>query len=288
MLKLCFWILLAANVVLFVFQQTYFDAPTRGKREPERLSLQYRADDIRVLSADEVSRALAQARAVGQVVPEADKASRPESPQPAVTAAQTPQAGTIAAPVASQPDAASAQPAPEPDRKAAAQQPATAVAPAAACVEIGQFGKDEAADFERRLRPLALKPEDISMNTLQESRTSMVLIPPSPSRKAAEEKIAGLKAKGVTSYYLIKEPQLRWGISLGVFGAREAALNYAAMLEKSGLAGLQVVPRGEMVEKRAYRLNNLNGEQLKALEAIMGRFSGQTMRHCPLIPQNPA
>lgn len=58
MLKISFWILLAANVVLFVFQQTYFDAPVEEKREPERLSQQVRADELRLVLPDEISRSV--------------------------------------------------------------------------------------------------------------------------------------------------------------------------------------------------------------------------------------
>lgn len=66
MLKLSFWILLATNIVLFVFQQTYFDAPSPGKREPERLAYQYRDDQIRLLSAEEMKRDMAKAKIVAQ------------------------------------------------------------------------------------------------------------------------------------------------------------------------------------------------------------------------------
>jgi len=66
MLKLSFWILLAANIVLFVFQQTYFDAPSPGKREPERLSYQYRESDVRLVSQQEINRELAKLKITEQ------------------------------------------------------------------------------------------------------------------------------------------------------------------------------------------------------------------------------
>jgi hypothetical protein len=62
MLKISFWILVAANIVLFAFQQTYFDTPSVGKREPERLVRQYKEDQVRLLSADEMDRAMARAK----------------------------------------------------------------------------------------------------------------------------------------------------------------------------------------------------------------------------------
>lgn len=230
MLKFFFWILLAANIVLFVFQQTYYDAPSPGKREPERLSYQYREDQVRLLSADEINRAIAKTKIANQDI--------------------------------------------------------TAVG---SCAEIGRFSKSEATGFEQQLPSLSLNPEDISLTPVQEGSTYMVFIPPSADQKAADAKIAELKEKGIQSYYLIKDQsKLRWAISLGVFKTQEAAANYAAEVEKAGVTGLQIAPRGTAVEKLVYRLNNLNEEQLRALEAIMGRFPGQSMQHCMAVPENPA
>jgi len=230
MLKFSFWILLAANIVLFVFQQTYYDAPSPGKREPERLSYQYREDEVRLLSADEINRAIARTKVANQDI-----------------------------------------------------------AAAGHCVEIGRFSKSEATGFEQQLPSLSLNPEDIRLTPVQESNTYMVFLPPSADKKAADAKIAELKEKGIESYYLIKDPsRLRWAISLGVFKTREAAANYAADMEKTGVTGLQIAPRGTAVEKLVYRLSNLNEEQLRALETVMGRFPGQSMQHCPAAPENPS
>ncbi|MCM1128480.1 MAG: SPOR domain-containing protein [Alistipes senegalensis] len=66
MLKIFFWILLAANIVLFAFLRTYFDAPPAGKREPERLAYQYQEDRIHLLSRDEINREIAKSKAAAQ------------------------------------------------------------------------------------------------------------------------------------------------------------------------------------------------------------------------------
>lgn len=230
MLKFFFWILLAANIVLFVFQQTYYDAPSPGKREPERLSYQYREDQVRLLSSDEINRAIAKAKVTGQDI-----------------------------------------------------------AAVGSCVEIGRFSKSEATSFERQIRSLSLNPEEISLTPVQEGRAYMVFIPPSSSQKAADDKIAELKEKGIESYYLIKDQsKLRWAISLGVFKTREAAASYESDMEKAGITGLQITPRGAAMEKLVYRLSNLNEEQLRALETIMGHFPSQVMQHCPVTLENPA
>jgi len=230
MLKFFFWILLAANIVLFVFQQTYYDAPSQGKREPERLSYQYRKDQIRPLSPDELNRAIANAKASEQDI-------------------------TIAG----------------------------------SCIEISHFSKSEATSFERQIIPLSLASEEISLTPVHEGSAYMVFIPPSSSQKVADAKIAELKEKGIESYYLIKDQsKLKWAISLGVFKTREAADGYAEEMERAGLANLQIAPRGTTVEKLVYRLSNLNAEQLRALETIMTHFPAQSMRQCPLTPENPA
>jgi hypothetical protein len=238
MLKFFFWILLAANIVLFVFQQTYYDAPSPGKREPERLSYQYREDQVRLLSPDEVSLASAKTK-----------------------------------------------------NRAAAKTKVTErdITVAGNCVEIGHFSKSEATGFERQILSLSLAPEEISLTPIQEGSAYMVFIPPSDSQKAAEAKIAELKEKGIESYHLIKDQsRLRWAISLGVFKTRGAAVRYETEMEKTGVTGLQITPRGTAVEKLVYRLDNLNAEQLKTLETIMGHFPAQSMQSCPLAQENPA
>lgn len=229
MLKFFFWVLLAANVVLFVFQQTYFDAPSSGKHEPERLSYQYREDQIRLLSTDEINRAIAKAQVISQDMTTA---------------------GT--------------------------------------CVEIGHFSKTEAIGFEQQLPSLSLRPENISFTSAQEGSTYMVFIPPPASQKAAEARIGKLKQKGIESYIIKDQTKLRWAISLGIFKTHEAAINHVATLEKAGISDLQIAPRGAITEKRVYRLNNLSGEQLRALESIMSKFPKQSLQHCPPASKNPA
>ena len=76
MLKFLFWILLAANTVLFAFQVTYFDAPASGKREPERLTYQHQQDQILLLSSDEINRAITKAKAAGQSIAKANTAGQ--------------------------------------------------------------------------------------------------------------------------------------------------------------------------------------------------------------------
>lgn len=250
MLKLFFWVLLAANVVLFVFQQTYFDAPSTGKREPERLNYQYKEDQIRPLSADEVNRALAKANVAAE---DQDSSLNTVKQNKSINMADQ-------------------------DKPVAGS-----------CVEIGQFKTAEANAFEQAISRLSLNPQNIHLYSVQESSTYMVLIPPSANQKAAEAKIAELKEKNIESYYLIKDQtKLRWAISLGVFKTKDAAVNFATELEKTGLSDLQIVPRGIKTEKQVYRLDHINDEQLKTLQTVLGHFPGQSIQYCQPLPENPA
>ncbi len=225
MLKLSFWVLLAANIVLFVFQQAYFDAPSVGKREPERLSYQYHEKDVRIVSKDEINRELARLK---------------EKEQDITTTGS--------------------------------------------CVEVGQFDPSEANLFKQQMTSLSLEKNDIETLPVYEGSAYMVFIAPSANQKEAQEKIDELKRKGVESFYLIKDPgKMKWAVSLGVFKTREAAMNHAAELGKSGIADIQIAPRGTRVEKLSFRLNHLNEEQLRALDPIMKRFPKQTTQSCPAI-----
>lgn len=230
MLKILFWILLAANIVLFAFQRTYFNAPSTGKHEPERLAYQYQEDRIRLLSADEINREIAKS-------------------------------------------------------KAAAED----ITAAGSCMETAPFDKTEAAGFERQLPSLSLNKGDISRLPVRENQAYMVFIAPSASQKAAEEKIAALEKKGIKSHYLIRDAgELKWAVSLGVFKTREAAEKHAADMEKTGLTDIHITPRGRPAEKTVYRLDNLNDEQLRALNTLIGNFPGQSVRACPADTAPPA
>lgn len=231
MLKILFWILLAANIVLFAFQRTYFNAPPAGRHEPERMAYQYQEDRIRLLSSDEINREMAK-------------------------------------------------------NKAAAQDITTA----GSCMATAPFNKAEAAGFEQQLPSLSLNAKDISRLPVREHQAHMVFIAPAASQKAAEEKIAELEKKGIKSHYLIRDSgELKWAISLGVFKTREAAEKHAADMEKTGLADIHVMPRGlASTEKTVYRLDNLNDEQLRALEGIIKNFPGQSIQPCPADTAPPA
>lgn len=229
MLKIFFWILLAANIVLFAFQRTYFNAPSTGKHEPERLAYQYQEDRIRLLSPDEINRDIAKSKAAQDITT------------------------------------------------------------AGSCMDTAPFNKAETAGFERQLPSLSMNKGDIRRIPVRENQAYMVFIAPAASQKAAEEKIAELEKKGIKSYYLIRDSgELKWAVSLGVFKTREAAEKHAADMEKTGLADIHVAPRGLASEKTVYRLNNLNDEQLRALEAIIRNFPGQSIRACPADNTPPA
>ncbi len=257
MLKIFFWILIAANIVLFVFQQTYFDAPSGGKREPERLTYQYQEDKVRLLSVDEINRAIDKAKATGQ-----DTAALQSVME---NAAKNVSENATANITEREPESASG-----------------------ICVEIGRFTKSEATAFEQQLASLSLNPGNVKLAPIQEGSAYMVFIPPAANPKNAEAKIAELKKKGIESFLIKDQTKLRGAISLGVFKTREAAASYAAEMGKAGLAGLQIVPRGATVQKRVYRLNNLNDEQQKALDAMMGHFPGQSMQQCQPISKSAA
>ncbi len=222
MLKFSFWILLAANIVLFVFQQIYFDVPSSGKREPERFSYQYRENDARLVSKDEINRELAKIKEIEQDI-----------------------------------------------------------TTTGSCMEVGYFAQSEANRFKQKVISLSLNKKDMEVVPVYENNTYMVFVPPAINQKEAQVKIEELKSKGVQSYFLIKDhSKLKWAISLGVFKTQEAAVNHAKELEKLGVSGIQIAPRGTKIEKVSFKLNHLNEEQVRALDSMMKGFPEQTAKPC--------
>ena len=269
-MRILFWFLIVANIVLLGIQTIYSDTPGEEVREPERIANQYLEERIRLLTLDEVSRALtgtpvvaasADMAASNMRTPsgmEGEPAASPEG----VSGADAPPAGDGA---------------PEPGESVSLP----AMPAYASCVEVGEFNKAEATLFEMQLLALSLNPDNVFVAPVLEGSKFMVHVPPLADQNAADAKVAELQRQGVQNLFIIREQSaLRWAISLGVFSSREAAARFVADLGRLGVSGLQVTPRGQVSEKLLYRLGNLTNEQMIFVESIVAKFPRQAMRQC--------
>lgn len=241
MLRLLFWILIAANGALLTFRLGYLDTLLPAKSEPQRMAQQLNADKIKLIPASS---------------PVAS-ASVTAPPSTQVPASET--AVTAPAPVPAPPDA-----------------PQKLVA----CTEVGDFSAGSTKKFEARLAALSLGDRQTRRN-IQEIASHMVYIPPQSSKEGADKKAGELKNLGVTKFFIIQDnSRLRWGISLGVFKTEAAARKYLAELNKQGVRSARIGARSVTSGKVAYVLRDLDPPSLKSLDKIMADFPEQKAHEC--------
>jgi hypothetical protein len=167
-----------------------------------------------------------------------------------------------------------AAPAPAPLAAAPEPQPV-------ACMEIGNFGAEDARRFEARLAALPLGERNIARRDIRHIVSHMVLIPPQGDREGADRKAGELRRLGITDFYVIQDnSDLRWGISLGVFKTDKAANAYLAVLNQRGVRSARVVARSAAPSLVALQLRGLTPAMRADVEKIRADFPQQEAREC--------
>ena len=134
------------------------------------------------------------------------------------------------------------------------------------CIGIGPFPDAEVAEKAlQRLRQWL--PDGALVPATDQVRSSFwVHIPPLASEAEAQAVVADLAGRGIESFVILDEPELRNGISLGVFHDVTSAERHAARFV--GI-GYPVTIRAALRRRPAFRLQgSLNGE-LAALEGAL-------------------
>ncbi|UGQ47019.1 SPOR domain-containing protein [Massilia endophytica] len=150
-----------------------------------------------------------------------------------------------------------------------------------ACLEIGSFQLADARRFETRVAALEMGDRQSRRNVPgQEASSYMVHIPPQGSKEGADKKAAELRALGISNFFVMPEPPLRWGISLGVFKTEAAAQTQLAALNKQGVHSARIAPRFGGSKLLAYQFRDVSTETRSALEKIAAGFPEQEIRSC--------
>lgn len=184
----------------------------------------------------------------------------------------------IAAPPAALPAAPPAEEAAQLAQNDANGEPA----PKAACVEIGNFTTIEARRFEAQFAAVSPggTPKRVEMS---EPSSHMVLLPTQNDRVGANNKVAELRALGVTDYFILQDPpnpELRWAISLGVFKSEEAARAYIAQLSQKGVRSARLVEYKVPMKKFAFQMQ-ADARTRPGIERLKASFPSQQLRDCP-------
>jgi len=241
-LKFVFWALLGANGVLLAYGQGLLGQPGDAAREPARLKNQLAPERMQQLTPT-------QAR------------------QAAQSAAPAPQA-EMAAPLP--------EPAPEP---APAPVPRNLVA----CVQAGPFSTADARRFEARVARLGLAARQSRIEIpLQEVTSRLVYLPPNGGREGAQRRVAELKERGVTNFFIMQNDTspLRYAISLGVFKSDGAAQKLVADLQRQGVRGVRILPRGPQVTRAGYQYRQIEAGERDRLTGIADNYNGVEVTRC--------
>lgn len=258
MLKFIFWALVAANGVLFAYREGYLGQAGADQHEPARLQNQLAPERMALLTS-------AEAKAAADDTP-APAAEVQAAPAPVPTPAEKPleqSAGT--SPPAQAPVA---PPAPAPQL--------------VACVQTGALAAGDARRFETRIARLDLGGRQSRIEVpFQEVTNYLVHLPPNGGREGAQRRAAELKENGVESFFIMQEDSpLRWAVSLGVFKTEARAERFVSELQRQGVRGVRVLPRGPQGTRAAWQFRRIDVETRGRIAAIADDFTGGELRRC--------
>lgn len=157
-----------------------------------------------------------------------------------------------------------------------------------ACLAWGAFPESALKKVDAKLKSLSLKNPPVRQQTqtqIQETNSTIVLIPSLDSKEAADKKVAELTKLGVKDFYILHDQSdQHWGISLGVFKSEEAAKQLLATMVNIGVKDVRmkphVLPNATAKSRFNYVFNNLSSEEQAGLENLKKVFPAQELRVC--------
>jgi hypothetical protein len=196
-----------------------------------------------------------------------------------LTPTQARQAAQSAAPA---PQAEVAAPLPEP-APAPAPVPAPVARDLVACVQAGPFSTADARRFEARVARFGLAPRQSRIDMpYQEVTSRLVYLPPNGGREGAQRRVAELRERGVTNFFIMQNDTspLRYAISLGVFKSDGAAQKLVADLQRQGVRGVRILPRGPQVTRAGYQYRQIDAGERDRLTGIADNYNGVEVTRC--------
>lgn len=149
----------------------------------------------------------------------------------------------------------------------------------AACVEWGAFNPGEVAKAADMLDGFGVKARE---RRQEEGARWWVVVPPFPTRNAANVRLAELRKQGVEDMFVIEDDAggLRNGISLGVFRSEEGARTRLEAIGRRGVSGARIVPRDAVV--RVFLQVRDAPESLRGRAAeLKAAWPAADLRDCP-------
>lgn len=245
--KIIFWLLVAANIGLFATMKSgVFE--TRPIVPAQR---ELNADKIVLLNIPQIS---------GESAKPAAAAAAQSAPAPAETVAH---------------DASEQTKVAEP-----AKSPAPEAKNVAACYEWGEFTGADVERARKALGKLKLEKSVTQRDTEQaNSNVFWVYIAPLKDKEAVTQKIAQLKARGVTDYYVVQEAG-EWlnAVSLGMFKTREAAQKYLEELSAKDVRTAKVGERASKIKSTVLVISGVDNGKSTKLTALQKDFPNTELK----------
>jgi SPOR domain len=153
------------------------------------------------------------------------------------------------------------------------------------CVDYPAAPEPKATELENLVRALiTAKPAALKLDKEQstEGGNYLVYLAISPTLKEAQRKLFELKRVGIDDVALISEGDLKWAISLGVYGTEEASKNRMQQLARVGIPGVKVAARSAVVNRVALKVKVSDVELKAPLYALSSATLGAEAKACPL------
>lgn len=250
-MKKSFWILLLANVVLFVVMQQGW---LGGSEQLSQAQPALHEDMIRLIEAP------------------------PTVPPTPVLPASAPVKAPVIAPVPVKTPMVASAPVHAP---IAASSPAGDQSSELACLEWGEFSGQDLTRAAAALSALQLG-DRLSQFQVEHDIGYWAYIPPLRNKAAVNAKIGELKARGIKEYFVVQDAsQWRNAISLGVFKTREAAQLFLNDLRAKDVRSARVGQRASKFNVTLFRLNGISIMTEVKLATIQKDFAGSELKRVP-------
>ena len=160
-----------------------------------------------------------------------------------------------------------------------ASAPAVAVKPG--CFEWGEFSGAEIDRVAQALQKLQLG-DKLSRHDVGHAIGYWVYIPPLKDKAMVAQKVAQLKVRGVTDYFVVQDAGT-WmnAISLGLFKTHEAAQNFLDGLRTKGIHSAKIGEKAGNKPAVMFAMNNLDKETGDKLSVLQKDFSDIELKRVP-------
>jgi len=159
-----------------------------------------------------------------------------------------------------------------------ASAPAAATAVDSACFEWGEFSGQDLDRVMKDLKKLQLG-DKLSQREVDRAIGYWVYIAPLKDKAARNQKVAQIKALGVTDYFVVQEAG-DWlnAISLGVFKTRESAQNFLDGLRAKGIRTAQIGEKSGKNRAVVLMVKGLDVQMSDKLTVLQKDFAGSELK----------